>query len=86
MATRTVRLDDEGEAALAQLCKATGLGISEVLKLGLQTLRDRVDRESNRTAYDVYRQLDPGPGGYLIAPSTETRAGVRKAIRQKLHR
>jgi hypothetical protein len=86
MATRTVRLDEEAEATLAHIRKATGLEISEALKRGLRTLQERVDSESNRTPYEVYRQLDPGPGGYLIAPSTETRQGVRKAIRKKLHR
>jgi len=86
VATRTVRLDDEAEAALAHIRRTTGLEISEALKRGLRTLQERVDRESSRTPYDVYRQLDLGPGGYLIAPSTETRQGVRKAIRKKLHR
>ena len=87
MATRTVRLDDEAEAALARIREATGLETSEVLKRVLcKLVRERVDRKSNRTPYDVYRQLDRGPGGYLIASSTETREGVRKAIRKKLHR
>lgn len=39
MATRTVRLDDEAEAALQQIRDATGLPISEALKRGLQTLK-----------------------------------------------
>jgi predicted transcriptional regulator len=86
VATRTVRLDDEAEAALAHIRKTTGFEISEALKRGLRTLQERVDRESSRTPYDVYRQLDLGPGGYLISPSTETRQGVREAIRKKLHR
>jgi hypothetical protein len=86
MATRRVSFDDEAEVALAHICKTTGLEISAALKLGLRTLQERLDRESSRTPYDVYRQLDPGPGGYLIAPSTETRQGVRRAIRSKLHR
>jgi hypothetical protein len=86
VATRTVRLDEETEAALAHIRKTTGLEISEALKRGLRTLQEHVDRESSRTPYDVYRQLDLGAGGYLIAPSTETRQGARKAIRKKLHR
>jgi antitoxin component of RelBE/YafQ-DinJ toxin-antitoxin module len=86
MATRTVRLDDEAEAMLAHVCKSTGLGISEALKRGLQTLLEQVNLESSRIPYDVYRQLDLGPGGYLIAASRETRQGVRKAIRKKLRR
>ena len=86
MATRTVRLDDEAEAALQQIRQATGLPISEALKQGLRSLRQRVVEEAERTPYDVYQQLDLGPGGYAIAPSTDTRRGVADALRRKLRR
>ena len=82
MATRTVRLDDEAEAALQQIRDATGLPISEALKQGLQTLRQRVEQESVRKPYDIYQLLDLGPGGYAVAPSTETRGGVATALRR----
>ncbi len=39
-----------------------------------------------RTHCDVYQQLDLGPGGDAIAPSTEARRGVAQAIRRKLKR
>jgi hypothetical protein len=81
-----VRLDDEAEAALQQIRDATGLPISEALKRGLQTLRERIEQESEQTPYDVYRQLDLGPGGYAVGPSTETRRTVLSAIRKKLGR
>ena len=86
MATRTVRLDDEAEAALQQIREATGLPISEALKRGLRSLQERVRDEATRTPYEVYRQLDLGSGGYAIAPSTQTRRGVAQAIRRKLKR
>ena len=86
MATRTVRLDDEAEAALQQIREATGLPISEALKQGLRSLRQRVRQDAGRTPYGVYRQLDLGPGGYAIAPSTDTRRGVDVALRRKLRR
>lgn len=86
MATRTVRLDDEAEVALQEIREATGLPISEALKRGLRSLRERVTHEATRTPYDIYRQLDLGPGGSAIAPSTETRRGVTQALRKKLHR
>ena len=86
MATRTVRLDDGAEAALREIRDATGLPISEALKRGLRSLGDRVKRETRRTAYDVYRELDLGPGGSAIAASTDTRRGVRAAIKKKLGR
>jgi hypothetical protein len=86
MATRTVRLDDEAEAALLQIRQATGLPISQALKRGLRSLQAEVAGGSTRHPYDVYCELDLGPGGYAIAPSTDTREGVRKALRKKLGR
>ncbi len=86
MATRTVRLDDEAEAALRQIREATGLPISEALKRGLRSLQERVKDEMARTPYDIYRELDHGPGGSAIAPSTDTKSVVRAAIKKKLGR
>ncbi len=86
MATRTVRLDDEAEKALREIRDATGLPISEALKRGLRSLGDRVKRETQRTPYDIYRELDHGPGGSAIAASTDTRRAVRAAIKKKLGR
>ena len=86
MATRTVRLDDEAEAVLQQIRDVTGLPISEALKQGLQSLKRRVGEQAGRRPYDLYQQLDLGPGGYAIAPSTDTRRGVATALRQKLRR
>jgi hypothetical protein len=86
MATRTVRLDDETEKVLDQLVHATGLSISAVLKQGLLTLRERLGEPSARSAWDLYEEMDLGPGGYSIAPSTESRRGVQEALRRKLGR
>ena len=86
MATRTVRLDDEAEAALQQIREVTGLPISEALKRGLRSLQERVTQDAERTPYDIYQHLDLGPGGYATARSTDTRRGVGQAIRRKLHR
>ena len=86
MATRTVRLDADAEKVLQEVRDTTGLPISEALKHGLHALKDRVRDEARRTAYDVYRNLDLGPGGYAIAPSTQSRRGVRLALRRKHRR
>lgn len=86
MATRTVRLDRETEQALKEVREATGLPISETLKRGLRSLRQEVRQETSRTPYDIYRELDLGPGGYAIAPSTETKRSVRKVLKSKLGR
>ena len=86
MSTRTVRLDDDAELALREIRAATGLPISEALKRGLRVLRDQVRTESRRTPYSVYSKLDLGMGGWAIAPSTDVREGVRRALAKKLHR
>jgi hypothetical protein len=36
--------------------------------------------------YEVYDQLDLGPGGYANAPSTDTQRGVTEALRNKLQK
>jgi hypothetical protein len=86
VATRTVRLDDEAEAALQHIRDATGWPISEALKQGLQSLKQRVVQDAARTPHDVYERLDLGPGGYAIAPSTDTHRGVAGALRRKVRR
>lgn len=84
VSTRTVRLGEETEKILHQIVQITGLSVSSVLKKGLLTLHEDLGRHTQRTPYDVYKELDLGPGGYAIAPSTESRRGVREAIRKKL--
>lgn len=85
MATRTVRLDNDSEEILEQLIKATGLSTSGVLKEGLRALCDRLEAEEKpaRFAFEIYQELDLGPGGYAIAPSDEVREGVLAALRRK---
>jgi len=86
MATRTVRLDDETEKILDQLVQTTGLSMSAVLKQGLIAFRERLAQATSRSAFEIYEELDLGPGGYAIAPSTDTRRGVQEALRRKLGR
>ena len=82
MAVRTVRLDDDGEKLLEGLAREMDLSISAVLKQGLLALRDR-RRAGGPAAYEIYRQLDLGPGGYALAPSTESRRGVAEALARR---
>ena len=84
MVTRTVRLDDETEKILDHLVRTTGLSISDVFKQGLIAFREQLGRTTGRSAYEIYEELDLGPGGYAIAPSTETRRGIQEAFRRKL--
>jgi hypothetical protein len=86
MGIRTVRLDEETEKALAEIVNRTGLSVSGAMKKGLLVLRHEVAREAQRVPYDVYKDFDLGPGGYAVAPATQTRRGVRAVIRRKLRR
>lgn len=86
MSTRTVRLDDETEQALAEIQAATGLRVSEALKRGIHVLRSEIARKGGRLPYDVFRELDLGPGGYASAPSSDVKRGVREAVKKKLAR
>jgi len=86
MATRTVRLDEEAERALREVQEATDLPISEALKRGLYALRREVGQTATRKPYAIYRELDLGPGGYAIAPSTDVKRAVRAALAKKLRR
>ena len=84
MSTRTVQLDDESAQALDEVMEATGLTASEVLKRGVWTLRHQLLYRSGSKPYEVYKQLDLGPGGHSRAPSSEVRRGLRDAIVKKL--
>ncbi len=86
MGTRTVRLDEESEQALEEVRQQTGLSVSAALKQGLLVLRDEVSRQATTTPYDIYRELDLGPGGYASTPSTQVREGVVEAVKRKLGR
>ena len=86
MAIRTVRLDDEAERALKEVRQKTGMPISEALKRGLRSLRSQVEREVRQTPWDIYRQIEHGPGGSAIAPATEVRRAVREKVRKKIGR
>ncbi|MGA7982423.1 MAG: hypothetical protein WCA32_19655 [Chromatiaceae bacterium] len=86
MGTRTVRLDDEAEKTLGQLRNLTGLSISELLKRGLHAYEAQATKEAGRKPYDIYRELDLGPGGYASAPAREAKTAVADVIRRKHRR
>lgn len=86
MASRTVRLDDEAEQALAELRGKTGMTISQTLKSGLLALLQKLRREPSPTAWDVYEKLDLGPGGYTRSTGTGAKSAVREVIRRKHRR
>ncbi len=83
MGTRTVRLDEEVEQTLKEIRRATGLSISEVLERGIQAFRKEAFSTASPRPFEIVRELELGPGGYAIAPSTDVRRGVREALKRK---
>jgi hypothetical protein len=83
MGTRTVRLDDEAEQTLDRVRTLTGLSISEVLKHGLSAYETDVLEQARRKPYEIFRQLDLGPGGYAIAPARGAKSALAEVIRRK---
>lgn len=86
MGLRTVRLDDDTEKVLKLVRKKTGWSVSTTLKRGVLALGNETGPSITRSAFEIYRQLDLGPGGYAIAPSTETRRGMQLVLKRKPHR
>jgi hypothetical protein len=86
MATRTVRLDDESEELLDRLRKTLGLSVSAALKRGLTAADRELAADARSRPFEVYRQLDLGPGGYAAAPSRKAKVRVRELIARKHRR
>jgi hypothetical protein len=86
MSTRTVRLDAESEKILSELQRETGLSASHVLRRGLVALRASLREEVGGRPYEVYEQLDLGPGGYAKAPAREAQRAIREVLSRKRER
>jgi Arc/MetJ-type ribon-helix-helix transcriptional regulator len=86
MPTRTVRLDVEHERLLKELVRKTKLPVSEVLRQGLRALERETTEAPPRRPFEIYRQLDLGPGGYAHRSAAESRRGAQEAILRKHRR
>lgn len=86
MATRTVRLDAEEEKVLEEIVHKTRLPVSDVLRRGLRALERETLETAPRSPFEIYQQLDLGPGGYANRPATESSRGAREAISRKHRR
>ncbi len=86
MATRTVRLDEEAEHALAEVRRHTGLSVSGVLKHGLLAARRAVLDERGAAPYEIYRAIDLGAGGSARVPARRAKQGLRAILRSKHRR
>jgi hypothetical protein len=80
MGLRTVRLNDETLKVLKQACGKQG---------GLSLLRSSRGAGITgcggpyQSAFEIYRRLDLGPGGYWLAPSTKSRLSMQRKLQLK---
>ncbi|TAN22689.1 MAG: hypothetical protein EPN33_07065 [Acidobacteria bacterium] len=83
MAIRTVRLGAEDERILRQLQRTTCEPVSAILRRGLRALQPRQPVRQHPRAFDIYKTLDLGPGGYARGASLEVEKRMKDAIRRK---
>ena len=83
MSTRTVRLDEDAERTLERVRAMTGLSISEVLKQGLNAYENVILEQAQRKPYEIFCQLDSGPGGEALASARDAKSAIAETIRRK---
>lgn len=83
MTTRSVRLDEEAERALAEIMRRSGQSISSAIKLSLISFRDNALSLPERRPSDFFVQYDFSEGGDAIGPARESRRIVKDKLAQQ---
>lgn len=83
MGTRSVRLDDEAESALAEIIGRTGSSISEAIKQGLVEYRDKSRHLSETTPASFFESFDLGEGGYIQGHARDAKATLKQKLKSK---
>lgn len=83
MSTKSVRMEPEDEMLLDRIRRRTGWTASDALKRGLRLLERDLSKEPSTTAFEIYSELDLGPGGYAAGPALQSRETARKVIGRK---
>lgn len=83
MSTKSVRMEPEDEKLLDRIRRRTGWTASDALKRGLRLLARDISEKSPSSAFEIYSDLDLGPGGYAAGPASQSRETARKVIRRK---
>lgn len=79
MSVRTVRLDAESERRLSQIRRATGLSVSGALKHGIAAMHQKLHART-KVPFEIYQQIDLGPGGYARVPARRAKTGIRTTL------
>lgn len=80
MGTRSVRLDDEAEGALAEIVGKTGMTISEVIKQSLVVYRDSSRATQDKDPYAFIESLDLGAETSTLGSARDS----KKILRERL--
>jgi hypothetical protein len=83
VSTRSVRLDEEAESALAEIINRTGVSISEAIKIGLIEYRNSARKTRKKSPSDFFASYDFGEGGYTIAPARKSKAALKAKLKNK---
>ena len=83
MGTRSVRLDEEAESALAEIIGRTGLSISEAIKNGLIEYQELSRHRSTKSPADFFDTFDLGEGGYSFAPARQAKEAIKTKLKNK---
>lgn len=86
MSTRSVRLDDEAEEALADIISRTGLSISDAIIQGLIEYRKLALATAKRKPADFFKDIDLGDGGYSIGRARESKQALKSKLASKRQR
>jgi len=84
MGMKTVRMEPEDEKVLERIRRRTGWTASDILKRGLRLVDESLATQPpKKTAWEIYCELDIGPGDDSIPPASYSREAVRRAILRK---
>ena len=83
MGTRSVRLDDEAEGALAEIVDRTGVTISEAIKLGLIFYREKAREMQKKNPVDFLESVDLGDEASSIGAARNSKALLKRKLRTR---
>jgi hypothetical protein len=83
MSVRTVRLEPDTERALEEIQRSTGLSASAAIRRGIVALREQLRESAAVSPFEIYSDLDLGPGGYAAAPARHAKQAVHEVLIRK---
>jgi len=57
--------------------------VSDVVKTGIVALSRKLPKGPASRPYEVYMEIDLGPGGYARAPARKAKSAIKDILRRK---